>query len=422
MRIESNRSQQVPAPVRMTTPPKAPASSAAPAMNADAWLTQKPSPLAAKVAAQAASPMRPGNSVELFVNGGEAFGAMHKLLDSAKKRIDMEFFSFFDDKTGRDMIDRLSKKAKEGVQVNLLVDHLGSFLKRDLLDDMRDAGIRVRPFTNGSDYPLLNANSTTDHRKILLVDGKVGMTGGMNIGEPYQNHWHDFMVKVEGPTLGDLYKTFERNWELSDGERMRDIVPDLAPKGAHAAQVAVTSPRKDEIRRSFLAAFDNAQDKILINSPYFIDEEMVAALKRASARGVKVTAMIPSVGDNPIVDQMNKSVINELLDAKIDVRLYDTMNPDFKAHDHATDNFNHGKIATIDDQLSIIGTANMDTRSMIKNQEINLNIDSKALAKEIEERVFKHDFAAKARPAVKHEFNAAEKAVNKGLNALRRFF
>jgi cardiolipin synthase len=334
----------------------------------------------------------------------------------------MEFFSFFDDPTGRDMIARLSQKAKEGVQVNLLVDHLGSVMKGGLLDDMREAGIRVKPFTNGSDYPLLNANSTTDHRKILLVDGKVGMTGGMNIGTPYQNHWHDFMVKIEGPTLGDLYKTFERNWELSDGDRMRDIVPDLAPKGAHAAQVAVTTPRKDEIRRTFLAAFDNAQDKILINSPYFIDEEMVEALKRASGRGVKVTAMIPSIGDNPIVDQMNRSVINEMLDAKIDVRVYDTKNPDFKAHDHAIDNFNHGKIATIDGQLSIVGTANMDTRSMLKNQEINLNVDSKAFAKEIEERVFKHDFATKARPAVKREFTAAERLLNKGLNSLRRFF
>lgn len=422
MRIEGNQGPKTPASVRMTTPSKAPAPPAAPAMNADAWLAQKPSPLAAKVAAQASSPMRPGNHVELFVNGGEAYGAMHQLIDGAQKRIDMEFFSFFDDKTGRDMIDRLSKKAKEGVQVNLLVDHLGSVMKGDLLDDMRAAGIRVKPFTNGFENPLLNANATTDHRKILLVDGKVGMTGGMNIGEPYQNHWHDFMVKVEGPTLGDLYKTFERNWELSDGDRMRDIVPDVAAKGAHAAQVAVTTPRKDEIRRSFLSAFDNAQDKILINSPYFIDEEMVEALKRASSRGVKVTAMIPSVGDNPIVDQMNRAVINEMIDAKIDVRVYDTMNPDFKAHDHATDHFNHGKIATIDDHLSIIGTANMDTRSMVKNQEINLNIDSKALAKEIEERVFKHDFATKARPAVKHEFNAAEKVVNKGLNALRRFF
>ncbi|HEY9855049.1 MAG TPA: phospholipase D-like domain-containing protein, partial [Stenomitos sp.] len=231
-----------------------------------------------------------------------------------------------------------------------------------------------------------------------------------------------FMVKFEGPTLQDVYGKFEENWKLSGGGALRPVTLDLAPKGDRTLQVAVTSTSEREIRDSYLAAFKAAKDHIFINSPYFIDSDMVASLKDAAKRGVKVTAIVPSVGDNPAIDLMNRSVVNELLATGVKVYEYDTLNEDIGQHDHETDHFNHGKVATIDGKFTIIGTANMDRRSMALSQEINLNVDSEAFAKDVEERIFQHDLLTRAKPAQVSTMSAPTKAAEKILNAFRPLF
>jgi cardiolipin synthase len=346
--------------------------------------------------------MRAGNDVKLYVNGSEAYPRMNDMIAGAQQRIDLEFFGFYPDEGGDRMVERLIAKAKSGVQVNVLVDMVAcrSLHNQPLLDPLTAAGVNVTQFTNGyNSHPLLHAFQITDHRKVLVVDGHTAMTGGMNLGVSYEKYWHDFMVEVQGPTLGDMVTGFEKNWALSQGKPLRPITVDTTTKGGLSAQVALTSPKVHEIKNGMIAAFDHASSHIMINSPYYVDKDVMAALERAAQRGVTVTAIVPTVGDSPVIDYMNKMMTNELLAAGVKVFLYDTTNADFPKHDHITDHFNHGKLATVDGQWTTIGTANVDTRSMNANQEININVDSPEFARTIETRVFETDLNTKCQPA-----------------------
>ncbi|HBN10092.1 MAG TPA: hypothetical protein DD435_16120 [Cyanobacteria bacterium UBA8530] len=385
-------------------------------------LTPKLSDIGKAVAPYVATPARPGNNVQLYVNGSQAYPEIEKQIMSAKKRIDMEFFTFHDDEGGAKIANELIAKAKSGVEVNLLVDLVSNIGNRELLEKMENAGIRVKRFANGHDNPILSPDNITDHRKILLVDGQAGMTGGMNIGTRYEKYWHDFMVKEQGPALADMYNRFKTNWELSGGEALRPVSVNTKPQGTQTVQVAVTSPTEREIADSMLAATRAAKNYIMINSPYFLDKDLVEELKKAAQRKVDVKVVIPTVGDNSTVDKMNKYVTNDLLAAGVKVFLYDTQNPNFEGHDHVTDNFNHGKVMTVDGVWSAIGTANADTRSMVKNQEINLNVDSKQFAKDIEDRIFNNDILTRAKPAKATEVSTWETPLKEALDFLSPLF
>lgn len=388
-------------------PAGAPPAAAMPAVSRDLFAsTVTRSPVAQAAAHFVATPYREGNQVELYVDGAEAYPRMNALIEGAKTRIDLEFFGVYPDEGGERVVDKLIAAAKRGVQVNLLVDRVASMaLKNDaLMARLTEAGVHVVPFTNGYKTPLLHAFQITDHRKILLVDGATGMTGGMNLGVSYEKYWHDFMVEVKGPTLADMYARFQENWALSQGAPLTPVTVETRAQGTHAAQFAVTTPKVHEIKDSMIAAFDAASKTIHINSPYFVEQAVVDALKRAASRGVEVTVLIPTVGDSTVIDYMNKMVTNELLAAGVKVYDYDTTNPEHPVHDHVTDKFNHGKVATVDGTWSSIGTANADTRSMNNNQECNVVVDSPEFARTLEQRIFAADLATRAKPARPHVF------------------
>lgn len=374
------------------------------------------------VASTAAAPVRAGNLVEAFIDGKEAFPALHKLIDSAKHRIDMEYYAFFDDVAGNKVADKLIAKAKSGVEVNLLVNYANNFHASDLTARLREGGVRVRTFTNGHSVALLHPNSTVDHRKMTLVDGKVAMTGGMNIGDAYEKFWHDGMVKVEGPSVQDFYKAFEKNWALSHGEALRPTKIDTSVKGVLNAQLAVTATGSHEIKKGILAAFDHAKKQISVTSPYFIDEEIVASLERAAKRGVKVRAILPTKSDNPIVDVMHDTMTNRLMDAGVKVHHYDTRNYAMTERNINTERFNHIKAASVDGVWSTFGTANMDARSMTMSQENMLHIDSAEFTKMLDERLFEKDLATLARAAEKVEVKGAKRVLAAALEKVRFFF
>lgn len=381
------------------------------------------SPVAQAAAAHVSTPLREGNRVELFVDGSEAYPRMNELIDQAKVRLDLEFFGVYPDEGGDRMVAKLIAAAQRGVQVNLLVDKVAglSLHNQDLLQRLKEAGAHVVSFTNGYTHPLLHAFSITDHRKLLMVDGQAAMTGGMNLGVSYEKYWHDFMVEVQGPTVADMYARFEENWRLSQGPALRAITVDTRAQGALAAQFAVTTPQVHEIKDSMLAAFDRAEKNIRINSPYFVEQSVIDGLKRAAKRGVDVQVLVPTVGDSPVIDYMNKMATNELLAAGVKVFAYDTTNPDHPQHDHVTDHFNHGKVATVDGVWTTIGSANADTRSMNSNQESNVVVDSPDFARTVEERIFAKDLATKARPAEVTRFSPFSWPLRKLLNVMRPF-
>lgn len=356
-----------------------------------------PSDIARAVRPSVSAPLRAGNAVELYVDGKQAYAALNQAVDGAKQRVDLEFFAFHDDPTGHAMAAKLIAKAKSGVQVNLLIDFLNYRKSKELMERMAAGGVNVRAFTDGYKHPMLHVNSITDHRKVALVDGKLAISGGMNIGEPYEKYWHDLMFKVQGPTVQDYYGYFQENWKKSDGSPLRPIAIDPTVRGGQAAQVAVTTPSDQEIRKSTIAAYGAARTSIYAQSPYFIDDEVVEALCAAAQRGVDVHVIIPGKGDNPFVDVMNADVRKYFTAAGIKVHQYDTKNPDIEGHDHAKDRFNHGKVAVVDGQYVMIGTANADNRSMAVSREINLHVDSPEFAREVTERVFTTDFQTRAR-------------------------
>ena len=409
--------------------------------NSDALLTRPQlSHIGKAVSPTAAAPFRPGNKIDYYVGGEEAFPMLHQVIDSAKHRIDMEYFSFFNDETGNAMADKLIAKAQSGVQVNLLLNHGNSFKHQALADRMIAGGVRVHYFTNGHQHLLpipqaergvgakflngatLHPSDTVDHKKVTLVDGKIGVTGGMNIGDPYAKYWHDGMTKVEGPTVQDMYAQFEKNWGMSNGEALRPTTIDTAAKGDVTAQFAVTRPKLHEVKSGMLAAFGAAKDNIKITSPYFIDEDLVSSLEAASKRGVKVHAIIPTVGDNPMVDMMNDSVSNRLKAAGVDVHRYDTMNYDFGKHDHGTDHFNHIKAYTVDDTFAGFGTANADSRSMAHNQEDMIQVDDAATAQKLNAQLFDKDMATLAKPAEITEEKGLKGLATEILNKFRFAF
>lgn len=404
MDIASTRAPRVvAAPIQKTspTPIKIPVR-AANGLGRDSFAlsapSSQPSPIARAVTPHVTTPLRQGNQLEFFIDGKQAFPEIHKAIDSAKERLDLEFFAIHDDPTGHKIAEKLIAKAKSGVQVNLLIDYLNYYKSKELMHELEEGGVRVKPFTDGHAVPALHVNSITDHRKVLLVDGKMALSGGMNLGEPYEKYWHDTMFKLEGPTVQDYYRYFQQNWALSDGPTLKPVQIDTTVKGKMATQVAVTAPEDQEIRLSTLAAYHAATKSIVAQSPYFIDDEVIDALTKAAERGVAVTVVIPKVGDNPFVDVMNSDVGKAFIESGIQVLQYDTMNYAIGRHDHETDHFNHGKIAIVDGRFVLMGTANADNRSMESSREINLHVDSEAFAQEVQARYFDKDRKTKAKP------------------------
>lgn len=386
---------------------------------AEAAAAPQLSPVAKAVSEKVGRPFLPGNNVSLFIEGKESFSHLYEMINGAKKQINMEYFTLHNDETGRQMVDTLKRKANEGVEVNVLLDWMSNH-KNPMLQELKDSGVNVQLFTNGHAEPELHLSDIVDHRKQTLVDGAMGMSGGMNIGTRYEKFWHDDMFKVEGPVLGQYYEQFHKNWEISGGESIAKLPIDQTPKGKFLAQVAVTNPKSHEVKESFLAAFEAAQRSIHVNSPYFIDEDIVASLERAAARGIPVQVEIPTVGDNPAVDVLNDRVHERLEAAGAKVHRFDTKNPNITGHNHEKDHFDHAKVAVVDDWAAI-GTANMDTRSMAHNQEFNIHVDDPEFAQSVREKFFSNDFKTFAKAMEDEQLPWYKKLVAPVLEAGRRF-
>jgi cardiolipin synthase len=375
------------------------------------------------VAEAALAPTREGNDLTFHVDGAAVYPEIRRLVRSAEKTIDVEFFSFHDDHSGLEMADELAAAARKGVRVNVMLDHLGARHSTEVIARMTKAGVNVQTFKNGYKNPNLHPNSITDHRKIVLVDGKAGMTGGMNIGERYEAYWHDVMVTVKGPVLKDLYREYATNFTASGGKFPADAIAlaqkNTKPTGNMDVAVHVTTPTSHQVQDGLFAAIDAAKDNIYINSPYFIDAPLIERLNAAAKRGVKVVAQIPKVGDNPLIDYLNKTRINEMLAAGVDVRSFDTKNHAIKGHDHVKDYFDHAKMATVDGVWTTIGTANADARAMRTNQEINIAVSSPEFAQTINREFFHADaVSGRVSPAPSTKFSRATYLVRAALKGI----
>lgn len=315
------------------------------------------------------------NKVTLLINGEEKFPEVMRVLRKAKTFIHMEYYIFEEDKTGDTIIHVLKQKAAEGLEVRVIYDDFGSHgLSDRSIGEMREAGIEIFPFYEVKFYLLANRINYRDHRKIIIADGETGFIGGINISDKYLNnrepgklYWRDTHLKIEGPAVNSLQYHFIANWNFCSEKSLtihQSYFPNLFQSKEEyedLVQIVASGPdsRSSSIMLSFFTAITGAKERVFITSPYFIPNESINdALKKAALSGKDVRLIVPGISDSRIVNAAAQSYFRELLSCGVRIFLY-------------RKGFMHAKTMLIDDNLSIVGTANMDARSFDLNFEIN---------------------------------------------------
>lgn len=323
----------------------------------------------------------PGNHLVPLENGEEAYPAMLAAIDAAVSSVHLSTYIFDGDETGKRFISALSRAAHRGVEVRVIVDSLGEKYSvptaRELLKGSRVEFRRFLPLRPGGYLNLRN------HRKILVVDGRTGFTGGMNIGSRHMVSTPPPVVKdlhfqVTGPVVADLQRTFLEDWHFAKGKQLTDprYFPELEEAGTALVRAVSDGPDKEfrKLNWIILGALSCARRTVTIVTPYFIpDRALISALITAALRGVEITLVLPEVNNLPYVQWASRSYLWELLQQG--VRIYAQPAP-----------FVHTKFMVVDRSWSLIGSANLDPRSLRLNFEFNLEVYDLNFAAQLEDR------------------------------------
>ena len=323
----------------------------------------------------------PGNQVTTLVNGDEIFPAMLQSIRGAQKTITFETFIYWTGDIGKSFADALSERARAGVHVHLLLDWVGSVkMEAKYLDQMKAAGVNIQQYHPLRWYNLARMNNRT-HRKLLVIDGKVGFTGGVGIAELWTgdaqdpDHWRDLHYRVEGPVVAQMQAAFMDNWMKTSGLVLHgsDYFPALAPVGDQAAQMFKSSPNEgsESMRLMYLLAINAAQHRLRIANAYFVPDDLtVKTLVEAAERGVDVQVLVPGTGiDTEMVRKASRARWGKLL--KAGVRIYEYQ-----------PTMLHCKLMVVDDLWVSVGSTNFDNRSFRLNDEANLNVYDRAFAQQ----------------------------------------
>ena len=332
------------------------------------------------------SPYRNDNNVSMYSDGKLFFNELLESLKKAKKSINIEFYIFKNDDIGTKILSVLEEKAKEGVEVRLLYDSVGSrSLNRNVLNKLINEGGKVGEFFP-SWLKFININMNfRNHRKIVVIDNNVGFVGGFNVGDEYLGkdskfgYWRDTHIKFTGSAVNDLNLRFLADWRYATKEEVSleeifEANEENSNSNNVGMQIVSSGPNlsdKYEIKMAYLKMIQKAKKYLYIQSPYLIiDNSISDSLKLAAASGVDVKIMIPGKGDHPFVYWANLVYAGDLIKEGIRVFHYDK------------NAFLHAKTVVIDDEVCSIGTANMDTRSFELNFEVSSFIYSEKIAKE----------------------------------------
>ncbi|WP_036170656.1 cardiolipin synthase [Massilia sp. 9096] len=335
-------------------------------------------------------PIIEGNKVDALLNGDQIFPAMLEAIRGAQKTIDFETYIYWSGSIGREFTQALAERARAGVQVNLLLDWIGSIKISDKeLDEMRRAGVQVHRYHKPVWWKLARLNNRT-HRKLLIVDGKIGFTGGVGIADKWggraqdKDHWRDSHFRVEGPVVGQMQAVFVDNWTKATG-RVLDgeaYFPALKPVGDSPAQMFSSSPTggSESMHLMYLMAITAARRTIHLSNSYFVPDELaVNALVAAAKRGVDVRIVVPGPDiDSDVVRAASRERWGDLLKAGVKIAEFQPT-------------MFHVKSLVVDSLLVSVGSTNFDNRSFILNDEANLNVLDPAFAKQ-QEAIFDDDW------------------------------
>jgi cardiolipin synthase A/B len=317
------------------------------------------------------------SDMRIFAKGPELFDDLFSEIKKARQHIHILFYIIKDDKISHEFVSLLKEKAREGIEVRLLVDWVGSNLKRKTIQSLKNAGVEFA-YTHKPKLPfLLYSSQVRNHRKITVIDGHIGYLGGFNIGDEYNDKnpklspWRDYHLKLTGEGAFDLQEEFLRDWHCAMKVNLlqnKTYFPDLA-KGAIRQQFV---PTEGEALEDLIATLiSEAKHSLIIGTPYFIPSKKVFDhLQAAIRRGVSVTVLVPYKSDHILVKEASYRYLRPLLKDGADVYQY-------------MKGFYHAKVITIDDNICDIGTANFDKRSMFLNYELNCLIYDPSFIKKV---------------------------------------
>lgn len=333
----------------------------------------------------------PGNRVKALLNGDRIFPSMLQAVRSARRSINFETYIYWSGQIGEQFASALAERARAGVQVRLILDWQGSLKmsaeNRSLLEQ---SGAQIVSFNPLRWYDPRRVNNRT-HRKLLIVDGRIGFTGGVGIADVWlgnadsSDHWRDTHYRVEGPVVAQLQSAFMDNWVKSRGEVLHGDLhfPALAPAGSALAGVARGSPGRGNpnMRLLFLYSIAGARQSIKIETPYFVPDPLLSqSLILARQRGVRVQVIAPGRHiDSKITRATSRAVWGPLLEAGVEIH-------EFRG------TMIHSKLLIVDDFWVSVGSANFDSRSMRLNDEANLNVLDAGFARE-QAAMFARDLA-----------------------------
>ncbi|WP_084315711.1 cardiolipin synthase [Thalassobacillus devorans] len=324
------------------------------------------------------------NQVEIFTDGQDKFHALIEDIENAKEHIHLLYYIIRDDQLGQRLSEALIKKAKQGVKVRVLYDDMGSrTLSRKYVKRLEKSGVEVEAFFPAL-IPKLNMKiNYRNHRKLTIIDGKIGYIGGFNIGDEYLGfnkrfgYWRDTHLKVEGGAVHNMQTRFILDWNHASRQDIHyeDRYYQAEPKGDVAMQIVSSGPDSEweQIKHGYIKMILSAKDTVYIQTPYFIpDDSLLDAVRIASLSGVDVRVMIPKMPDHPFVYWATYSNVGDLLEAGAKIYIYQK-------------GFLHAKTIVVDGKIASVGTANIDVRSFRLNFEVNAFLYHPDLAKELED-------------------------------------
>ena len=329
------------------------------------------------------------NNIQVYFAGEEFFSDLKKEITNAKKFINMEYFIFQFDGIGKEIADLLIKKAKEGVEVNLIIDGV-NLANYKLKSYFKNTGVHLYLFFR-TYIPIFNIRiNYRDHRKVTIIDNRVAFVGGMNIGDEYLGkgkigYWRDTSVKI----YGDIVSTFEKefyfsmsivkNKFLKDEKTSNEISLKYEEEDNVYMQVISSGPNYEfpAIRDNYIKLIQEARKSVFIQTPYFVpDDLLLDTLKSAVLSGIDVKIMIPNKADHPFIYWINQYYVAELLRLGANIYRYEN-------------GFIHSKTILVDEEVVSVGTCNFDYRSFYLNFEINLNIYNKDVANSFKTQYYK---------------------------------
>jgi cardiolipin synthase len=340
-----------------------------------------------------------GNRVDALLNGNEIFPAMLDAIRSAKETVTFETYIYWSGSIGEEFAAAFADRAKAGVKVHVLIDWVGSSkIDEAYLKEMRDAGVELRRYNKPRWYTIGRVNNRT-HRKLLVVDGRVGFTGGVGVADKWlgnaqsPEHWRDTHFRIEGPAVAQFQAAFLDNWTKATGAVLHGTpyFPSLKPAGTQRAQVFISSPGggAESMQLMYLLSIGAATRSIRLSMSYFVpDDVAIASFADALQRGVKVQLILPGKNiDTEVVRRASRAQWGKLLRAGAEIYEYQPT-------------MFHCKVMIVDDLWVSVGSTNFDNRSFSVNDEANLNVYDAVFAQR-QSAVFEEDLKRSRRISLK---------------------